>query len=92
MKSTHDELTAIYKEYDNKKEYKADFYDITQGDSRCKVGWDLCARSRLTAHVQGEIARIITQCSVSFLVKALSTDRAFAFPTCPAGNKHMQRL
>jgi subtilase family serine protease len=43
MKSTDDELTAIYKEYTNKKEYKADFYDITQGDSRCKVGWDLCA-------------------------------------------------
>jgi kumamolisin len=43
MKSTHDELTVIYKEYTIKKEYKADFYDITQGDSRCKVGWDLCA-------------------------------------------------
>ena len=34
MKSTNDELTVIYKEYTNKKEYKADFYDITQGDSR----------------------------------------------------------
>jgi len=43
MESTHDELTAIYKEYTNKKEYKADFYDITQGDTRCKIGWDLCA-------------------------------------------------
>jgi subtilase family serine protease len=43
MKSTHDELTAIYKEYTIKKEYKADFFDITQGDSHCKVGWDLCA-------------------------------------------------
>ena len=43
MKSTHDQLTAIYKEYTIKKEYKADFYDITQGDSHCKVGWDLCA-------------------------------------------------
>ncbi len=43
MKSTHDELTAIYKEYTIKKQYHADFYDITQGDSRCKVGWDLCA-------------------------------------------------
>jgi subtilase family serine protease len=41
--STHDELTAIYAEYGNKKEYKADFHDITAGDSRCKVGWDLCA-------------------------------------------------
>ena len=43
MKSTHDELTVIYKEYTIKKEYKADFYDITLGDSHCKVGWDLCA-------------------------------------------------
>jgi len=43
MKSTHDELTAIYKEYTIKKEYKADFYDITEGSSYCKVGWDLCA-------------------------------------------------
>src|SRR5579864_6084316 len=43
MQSTHDELTAIYKEYTIKKEYKADFQDITQGDSHCKVGWDLCA-------------------------------------------------
>jgi kumamolisin len=41
--STDDELTAIYKEYANKKEYKADFRDITTGDSRCKTGWDLCA-------------------------------------------------
>jgi kumamolisin len=43
MKSSHDELTAIYKEYANKKEYKAAFHDITSGDSHCKVGWDLCA-------------------------------------------------
>jgi len=43
MKSTHDELTVIYKEYTNKKEYKADFHDITVGDTRCKVGWDVCA-------------------------------------------------
>ncbi len=43
MKSTNDELTAIYREYANKKEYKADFRDITQGDSHCTVGWDLCA-------------------------------------------------
>jgi subtilase family serine protease len=43
MKSTHDELTAIYKEYTIKKEYQADFHDITEGDSHCKVGWDVCA-------------------------------------------------
>ena len=43
MKSTHDELTAIYKEYTIKKEYHADFHDITSGASQCKVGWDLCA-------------------------------------------------
>jgi kumamolisin len=42
-KSSKDELTAIYREYVNKKEYKADFRDITSGDSRCKKGWDLCA-------------------------------------------------
>jgi len=42
MMSTHDELTAIYKEYTIKKEYKADFHDITEGSSYCKVGWNLC--------------------------------------------------
>jgi kumamolisin len=43
MMSTHDELTVIYKEYTIKKEYHADFHDITAGDSHCKIGWDLCA-------------------------------------------------
>jgi kumamolisin len=43
MKSTNDELAAIYKEYANKTEYKADFRDIVNGDSHCKKGWDLCA-------------------------------------------------
>ncbi len=42
MKSTDDELTAIYKEYTDKKEYKADFHDITQGDQDCVVGWNFC--------------------------------------------------
>jgi kumamolisin len=42
-KSTHDELTKIYKEYTVKKQYKADFRDITQGDQNCMIGWDLCA-------------------------------------------------
>jgi kumamolisin len=42
-KSTDDQLTAIYREYANKKQYKADFRDITQGDSHCTVGLDLCA-------------------------------------------------
>jgi subtilase family serine protease len=41
--STHDELTAIYKEYAEKTIYKGAFHDITAGDSHCKVGWDLCA-------------------------------------------------
>ncbi len=40
--SSQAELTKIYKEYANKKQYKADFRDITQGDSHCMVGWDLC--------------------------------------------------
>jgi len=42
MKSTDDELTAIYQEYTNKKEYKADFFDITEGDPNCKAGWNIC--------------------------------------------------
>jgi subtilase family serine protease len=41
--STKNELTMMYNELANPKEYKADFNDITQGDSHCKVGWDLCA-------------------------------------------------
>ncbi len=32
----------MYNELANATEYKADFYDITQGDARCKVGFDLC--------------------------------------------------
>jgi len=42
-KSSHDELTMIYKEYGNAQEYKADFYDITTGDASCTTGWNLCA-------------------------------------------------
>jgi kumamolisin len=41
--SSHDELEMIYKEYANPKQHKAYFYDITQGDSACVVGWDQCA-------------------------------------------------
>ena len=41
-KSTADELGMIYTEYQNPKEYKADFYDITQGASQCTKGWDVC--------------------------------------------------
>jgi hypothetical protein len=42
-KSSHDELDMIYKEYANPKQHKAYFFDITQGDSQCVVGWDECA-------------------------------------------------
>lgn len=42
QQSTVDELTWIYGELANPTEYSADFNDITQGDSRCKTGWDLC--------------------------------------------------
>jgi len=42
-KSTASELTMMYDELANPSEYAADFYDITQGSSQCKVGWDLCA-------------------------------------------------
>jgi subtilase family serine protease len=41
--STANELTILYNELANPTEYKADFNDITQGDSHCKVSWDLCA-------------------------------------------------
>ncbi len=37
------ELTMLYNELANPMEYAAYFNDITTGDSRCKVGWDLCA-------------------------------------------------
>jgi subtilase family serine protease len=40
--STADELSWIYGELASPTEYKADFNDITQGDSSCMVGWDLC--------------------------------------------------
>lgn len=36
-------LTALYKEYANPTQYKANFYDITVGDRSCTTGWDLCA-------------------------------------------------
>jgi hypothetical protein len=42
-KSSDDELTAIYQEYADKKQYKAYFNDITQGDRHCHVGWDFCS-------------------------------------------------
>jgi kumamolisin len=40
--STADELSWIYGELANQSEYSADFNDITQGDSRCTVGFDQC--------------------------------------------------
>jgi kumamolisin len=42
--STTDELTRIYKEYANKKEYHKRFRDITTGNngSPAKKGWDQC--------------------------------------------------
>jgi hypothetical protein len=42
QKSSVAELTMMYNELANPTEYAADFNDITQGDSRCKVGFDLC--------------------------------------------------
>jgi kumamolisin len=41
--SSHQALTAAYKEYANPSQYKAYFYDITTGDTACVVGWDICA-------------------------------------------------
>jgi len=40
--STNAELTMIYKEYGNSKEYHAWFRDITSG-SGCTTGWDFCS-------------------------------------------------
>jgi kumamolisin len=40
--SSVNELTWIYGELANPAEYSADFNDVTQGDKRCMVGWDLC--------------------------------------------------
>lgn len=42
QQSSSAQLTTMYKELANHTEYQADFHDITTGDSRCKVGWDLC--------------------------------------------------
>jgi kumamolisin len=36
------ELTMMYNELANSTQYAADFNDITQGDSRCTVGFDKC--------------------------------------------------
>jgi len=36
------ELTMMYNEMTSPIQYHADFNDITQGDRRCKAGWDLC--------------------------------------------------
>jgi kumamolisin len=43
QQSSVDELTWMYSELANPTEYAADFNDITNGSSQCKVGWDLCA-------------------------------------------------
>jgi subtilase family serine protease len=40
--SSQAQLTKMYSELANPILYHADFNDITRGDSRCKVGWDLC--------------------------------------------------
>ena len=41
--SSRAQLIMMYNELGNSGEYAADFNDITKGDSRCKVGWDLCS-------------------------------------------------
>jgi len=42
QKSSADQLTLMYGALANQSEYAADFNDITQGDSRCMVGFDEC--------------------------------------------------
>ena len=41
QQSSRAELTMMYNRLANPAEYSADFNDITLGDPRCKVGWDL---------------------------------------------------
>ncbi|MGO9126556.1 MAG: S8 family serine peptidase [Terriglobales bacterium] len=41
--SSSAELYYIYAVYGIPRDYKATYYDITTGDPRCVVGWDLCA-------------------------------------------------
>ncbi len=41
-KSTNSELTKIYQEYGNQKEYHQFFRDITKGNG-CTKGWDFCS-------------------------------------------------
>jgi subtilase family serine protease len=39
LKSSNAQLTMMYNELGNSTE----FFDVTQGSSYCKTGWDLCA-------------------------------------------------
>ena len=41
-KSSTAELAKIYADYANKKNYKAEWRDITGPPPHCKVGWDFC--------------------------------------------------
>jgi kumamolisin len=41
--TSFDAHVALYKEFANPKQYKAWYYDITQGDPACTAGWNLCA-------------------------------------------------
>lgn len=36
------QLTTMYNEMGSPIQYHSDFNDITTGDPRCKIGWDLC--------------------------------------------------
>ena len=42
QQSSMAQLTKMYSEMANPVLYHTDFNDITTGDSRCKIGWDLC--------------------------------------------------
>ena len=41
-RSSVEQLTTMYNELNNPVQYHTYWNDITQGDRRCKVGWDLC--------------------------------------------------
>jgi subtilase family serine protease len=39
---TASQLTEVYTDYGSPAEYAAEFRDITKGNSKCGVGWDIC--------------------------------------------------
>ncbi|MGA3092482.1 MAG: hypothetical protein ABSD75_28105 [Terriglobales bacterium] len=78
--STDAELTEAYGEYGVKKEYKADFTDITTGSNgyACEVGWDFCTGIGVPQTYKGKVNPVP-------LVR-LQLDLDFPLRTVPSGN------